>query len=716
MRWAYTNSGSGNVGEFISVWKTDNAGTSTSTQISLPLITGKTYDMTVDWGDSTTSDITSASDADKTHTYIVAGTYTVTITGTNGGIKFDNGGDKLKLITITQWGSLNISADSCFYGCSNLNITARDAPLITAAGFADMFRDCSSLAGGLQNFDVSGVQTFKECFRGCTVFNGDVSLWDTSSAVTLDSCFYSCTAFNGDLSAWDVSSVTSLNSTFYNCTAFNGDLSAWDVSSVTRFTGAFNECTVFNQDISSWDVTAGQYGGGSMFYNCAAFDQDLSGWDVTAWTDFTSMFFGCKLSTANYDALLIAWAALDVVNSKSFHGGTSMYSSGAAATARQSLIDDDLWTITDGGLNETIMVFTGVTSVTLPFLLDGVYDVVVDWGDSTTSTIETYPGSNPGTWLAANTHTYSEAGDYTVTMTGVVEGWSFAEWSASKNSITNIQNWGPLNITTNSAFYDCANLDVSAPDQPTVSTTDLSYTFYNCSSLTGVGGAWGTSLVTNFQAIFQNCSVFNGDLSAWDVSSGTDFRQAFGACSVFNGDLSEWDVSSMQMAQQMFSQCSAFNSDLSSWNVSSLQNSFAMFDRATSFNSDISGWTLTSIRYMSNMFFGATSFNQPIGSWAISSLWSLPWADGAFALSSFLNGATAFDQDISGLDISGATQLYNFISGSGMSVANYNLTLIGFASQSVKFNVTFGSPSATPTGAGLDAKNYLITVRSWTFS
>jgi hypothetical protein len=43
-------------GPFITTWKTDNlsAGSSTATQVTLPLVAGRTYNCTVDWGDGTT--------------------------------------------------------------------------------------------------------------------------------------------------------------------------------------------------------------------------------------------------------------------------------------------------------------------------------------------------------------------------------------------------------------------------------------------------------------------------------------------------------------------------------------------------------------------------------------------------------------------------------------------------------------------------------------
>jgi len=62
-----------------------------------------------------------------------------------------------------------------------------------------------------------------------------------------------------------------------------------------------------------------------------------------------SMFYGVTLSTSNYDSLLLGWSQLTLQDSVSFDGGNSQYSAGAAATARQSIIDNFNWVITDGG-------------------------------------------------------------------------------------------------------------------------------------------------------------------------------------------------------------------------------------------------------------------------------------------------------------------------------------------------------------------------------
>ena len=79
---------------------------------TLPLYDGGTYDFNIDWGDSSNSDITAWDDADKTHTYAVADTYTCTVDldGANEltGFRFNNAGDKTLIVDISQWGDVNL--------------------------------------------------------------------------------------------------------------------------------------------------------------------------------------------------------------------------------------------------------------------------------------------------------------------------------------------------------------------------------------------------------------------------------------------------------------------------------------------------------------------------------------------------------------------------------------------------------------------------------
>ena len=77
----------------------------TAGAFTLPLRSGKTYNMTVDWGDGTpTSTVTAYNDANATHTYATAGTFQISITGTCQAFYVNNSATvKLKLSKVLDW-------------------------------------------------------------------------------------------------------------------------------------------------------------------------------------------------------------------------------------------------------------------------------------------------------------------------------------------------------------------------------------------------------------------------------------------------------------------------------------------------------------------------------------------------------------------------------------------------------------------------------------
>jgi surface protein len=285
---------------------TENAGSATKTFV-LPLINDGTINFTVDWGDSSTDTITAYNQAEITHLYSATGTYTIQITGTIRGWKFNNGGDKLKILNISQWGDMNLTQGYAFMGCSNLTSDATDAPTITTTSFYRMFQTCSSLTG----------------------LGTGISSWDTSSVTTMRECFKYNTIFNGNISSWDVSNVTTFQAMLDRCNAFNQNIGGWTTSSATSF----------REMIKSTDPAT------------SSFDQNISGWDISGVSNMFNFLYGQTLSTANYDALLIEWDAQSAVSSVAANFGSSTYTGGGtAAAARANLIASDLWTITDGGI------------------------------------------------------------------------------------------------------------------------------------------------------------------------------------------------------------------------------------------------------------------------------------------------------------------------------------------------------------------------------
>lgn len=369
--------------DFVIEVDTTQAGSASDT-IILPLLSGGTYSGTIDWGDSSSDDLTYAN---RQHTYASGGTYTITISGdTFEGWRVAYSGDRQKFIHISNWGFFTITTDNTFGGCSNLDITATDAPIITTSSFAYIFYDCDALTTpDFSNWDTSSVTNMAIAFTSCALFNGKLDNWVHSGVTSLFRTFLGATSFNQDLDSWDVSGVVGWYEFMRNASAFNGSmagwtvqgsfnefafgstmtaftgigLDSWDTSGMTSFRRAFSNGPVFNPDVSGWDMS-NTTSIESAFSNCDSLDQNLSNWDITNLSNATNFMLGSTgLSTANYDATLIGWEATlqaafpsgsGYTPTINIHFGGSQYTSaGAGGTARASLISTFGWTITDGG-------------------------------------------------------------------------------------------------------------------------------------------------------------------------------------------------------------------------------------------------------------------------------------------------------------------------------------------------------------------------------
>ena len=529
---------------FVSTWETTSDGES----ITIPGDAVEAYNYNIDWGDGSPQESVTTSTA--THTYSLAGTYTVAITGTFPRILFNDTGDKDKILSIEEWGSISwTSMANAFFGCSNLVINATDAPdLSLVTSLSQMFAGTTSLVdngGVMGSWNLTNVTNISSMFQDAEIFNGDIGAWNVANVTSVLNIFNNARSFNQDIGEWNVSSATNMFAMFVNAESFNQDISSWDVSSVTSMFLMFEGATAFNQDISGWDVSA-VTNMRQMFNGASSFNQNLGLWDISNVTDMTSMLSNTGVSVGNYDAILNGWATLDAgetaIPASVPFGAIGLTYSSASSTNRSNLIANG-WTITGDltvGSDPFVYIIRTTTadeSVNVP-TTGGGYNYAVEWGDGS-------PQETGLTTLA--THTYTNPGDYEIRITGDFPTILF-NGRPEEDKLISIEQWGNIGWTTlNAAFAGCDNLVINATDEPNLLlVTRMDEMFMNATSLVDAGGAmsqWDVSTAVFFQGMFSGAVNFNADISAWKVTGVTNMARMFSNATSFDQSLARWDIS-----------------------------------------------------------------------------------------------------------------------------------------------------------------------------
>ena len=280
-------------------------------------------------------------------------------------------------------------------------------------------------------------------------------------------------------------------------------------------------------------------------------------------------------------------------------------------------------------------------------------DMDISWGDGMTET--SVSGSQ--------THTYENAGNHTVSVTGALTGLTLDRPLDFVNlpvgpvpELASIDQWGGISWTNMSnAFAGASNMTYSATDTPDLRlVTDMSFMFDSATAFDGDISSWDVSSVTNMAHMFRAATSFNQPLNDWDVSSVNNTVHMFRASSSFDQPLNDWDVSSVTDMGNMFLGATDFNQPLNDWDVSSVTYMSSMFLGATSFDGDISAWDVSSVIAMNDMFNGATDFNQPLNAWDVSSVTYMNY---------MFQNAVVFNQPLNNWDVSSATDMEEMFSG-----------------------------------------------------
>ncbi|WP_299660704.1 BspA family leucine-rich repeat surface protein [uncultured Psychromonas sp.] len=371
--------------------------------------------------------------------------------------------------------------------------------------------------------------------------------------------------------------------------------------------------------------------------------------------------------------------------------------------------------------------------ISIPIGAKGSGDInfTVYWGDGTSSTHTSGPAE----------HQYDIAGTYTVSIVGDFPGINFDDSNTKNNNpastdadkLLTIEQWGNIAWQDlDDAFEGADNLVINATDAPDLSAiTDLSEMFKDATALNQDIGTWDTSSVKDMENMFQGAKYFNQDISKWDTSNVTTMKGMFASALAFNQDIGAWDTSNVTTMRSTFFGATAFNQNIGGWNTSSVEDMALMFRSALAFNQDIGNWNTSSVKDMSQIFRFASAFNQDIGNWTTSTVTNMGYMfDGAKAFNqnigawdtssvktmvNMFKDASAFDQDIGSWKINNVNNMGNMLSSSGLSIENYDATLIGWAAQDVKPNITLGASGLYYNASATD-RSSLITDDGWTIN
>jgi len=288
---------------FIITVKTDNTGVSASNQILLPI---QGTSMLIDWGDGSVSTHTQTltptntiGGANVAHTYAISGVYQIKISIGLTRILFNNGGDRLKLLSIDNFGQIvwGTTLANAWFGCSNMVINAADL-------------------GNFQN-----VTNFTLAWRSCSSMIS-FPLINTSSGTNFNSTWQQCSSLTS-FPLINTSNGTSFNFTWSGCTSL-AFFPLLNVSKGINFSAAWIGTKIVSFPNLIFNANQ-RFAFENSWQNCNLLQDFPSNMFNTsiAWT-MANVFLNTNLSQESIDNILIS------VNIMNTSGGTFNQSGGNA--------------------------------------------------------------------------------------------------------------------------------------------------------------------------------------------------------------------------------------------------------------------------------------------------------------------------------------------------------------------------------------------------
>ena len=223
----------------------------------LPIVSysGLEPNIIVDWGDSSSTAITSSTDVGKYHTYSSGGTYQVSISGFLPGFRVDNSSYRLLYRSVDNWGDVGIRTIN-FYGCANLNLIPGGAiGLNRVTVFNNTFRGTAltSIPSDLFQY-ASAAEQFVDTFSFTSITSVPNNFFDNSPNVTIfNSTFNACLSLvsvPNELFRYNTQ-VINFSSAFRNCRTLTNIPTFQYNPLVSTFANIFNMSSTTNGS-SNW--------------------------------------------------------------------------------------------------------------------------------------------------------------------------------------------------------------------------------------------------------------------------------------------------------------------------------------------------------------------------------------------------------------------------------------------------------------------------------
>ena len=483
---------------FIFTVKTNAAVAATRT-VQLPLAGTGVYNFWVDWGDGRKDYVTSLTQiypgetVARTHTYRVAGTYTIKITGVcRGWIYSSYTNEQPKLLSIERFGCLELLEElgggQQFSSCTNLDLSNVKDTLSTKflTSTTGLFGSCTTInkISLINNWSVGNITSFNTMFANSN-FNSEISNWNMSNATNFNSMFQSCDNFNQYIGNWDTSNVTSMANMFPNCIFFNQDISSWNTANVIAMNNMLQGASSFNQPIGSWDVSK-VINISNMFASALAFNQQIGSWNVGLVTNMNSMFQG---ATA-FNQPLNSWNVSNVITMSNMFRDASSFNQNIGS-----------WNMSS--VTNIPAMFAGATAFNQP--LDS-------WNVSNVTNMG-------GLFLDATSFNQPIGSWDTSKVTNITQ--MFNNATAFNQDIS---NWNVGLVTSMyNTFKNATNFNQNISSWNTSNVNNMFEMFMFAPNFNQPIGSWNTSKVTDMSRMFQNANLFNQNIGNWNVGLVTDF-------------------------------------------------------------------------------------------------------------------------------------------------------------------------------------------------